>query len=185
MNPPNNWNAIRAFYREFTPLILQAPANEWAADPYEWDTGIIFMTPIEAWFWSDIRACDAVLYPQYPVLNVFVDFANPKAKVAIECDGAAYHTDTAKDQERDQRLSAAGWSVYRIGGRLCRMDSDDETGAPSIPRLFMERICSRHGISRSGLSRIDQGPDLTPSIESVTRFWEWARAEREQRRHRP
>lgn len=35
------------------------------------------MTPIERWLWADIRHADAVFYPQYPVGNFFVDFANP------------------------------------------------------------------------------------------------------------
>ena len=148
---PNNWQAIRAFYAELTPLILATPENEWSTDAYAWDGGkqIISMTPIEAWLWSDIRACDAVLYPQYPVLGFFVDFANPKAKVVVECDGAAYHQDKARDAARDKMLSNAGWTVYRISGSDCRKECDEATGEASIPHLFIQRICDTHGISRN------------------------------------
>jgi len=151
----NNWSAIRAFYKSITPLILAEKPNEWATDAYFWDEGkkMISFTPIEQWLWHDIRACDAVFYPQYPVMNFFLDFANPVAKVAIECDGKAYHQDKAKDAARDKRLTDAGWTVYRITGSDCRKDSDEETGASSTPYRFIERICERHGISRNSLVR--------------------------------
>lgn len=152
---PNKWDQIRAFYRDLNEEIMAAPINEWARGAYDWDREIIFMTPIESWFWADIRRCDAVLYPQYPVLDVFVDFANPKAKVAIECDGEAYHTDKAKDAARDKRLTDIGWTVYRISGAHCRLEQDEETGEPSIPHRFMQHICDTHGISRNG--RINRG----------------------------
>lgn len=167
---PNDWNAIRAFYRDFDDLIMAAPVNEWGMAPYTWDCGMIFFTPIETWFWSDIRACDAVLYPQYPVLNFFVDFANPKAKVAIECDGAAYHVDKAKDEARDKRLMAAGWSVYRISGAHCRLEQHMDTGELSIPHKFMQRVCDTHGISRNSQVRGDSdgmGDDFESSADAM------------------
>lgn len=149
----NDWSAIRAFYAALNPLIMAEKKNEWATDAYCWDEGkrMIFFTPIENWLWADIRQCGAVLYPQYPVEGVFVDFANPVAKVAIECDGAAYHQDKAKDAARDKRLTDAGWTVYRISGKHCRLECDEETGAASLPLLFIRRICTLHGISRNDL----------------------------------
>lgn len=183
---PNKWNEIRAFYRDFTPLIMAAPKNEWAADAYEWcSKDMIFMTPIESWFWHDIRACDAVLYPQYPVLDFFVDFANPKAKMAIECDGAAYHADKEKDAARGKRLADIGWSIYRISGAHCRKDSDEETGAPSIAHLFMQRICDIHGISRNTRSHADpqdMGDGFVPMADSIARWWSQATEIRNERR---
>lgn len=171
---PNNWARIRAFYRDYHADIMRAPTNEWAMDPYAWDgEDMIFLTPIERWFWSDIRACDAVLYPQYPVLDFFVDFANPKAKVAIECDGAAYHTDKEKDAARDMRLRAIGWMVYRISGAHCRQEQDAETGELSIPHRFMQRICDNHNISRN--SRISLGSEGLAfewhSVANSTALW--------------
>ena len=124
----NDWTAIRAHYRLYGKEILSSPKNEWAIDPYLWDNGMLRMTPIESALWADIRDAGAILYPQYPVLGFFVDFANPVAKIAIECDGAAYHLDREKDAARDDLLNSAGWRVYRISGRDCF------TGKPEKPR---------------------------------------------------
>lgn len=173
--PQNNWSAIRAFYSDIIPLIMAEQRNEWAVDAYEWDGGkqMIIFTPIENWLWADIRECGAVFYPQYPVFNFFVDFANPVAKVAIECDGAAFHLDKAKDAERDKRLTDAGWTVYRISGKHCRLECDEETGAPSLPLLFIRRICNLHDISR-----FDQPESEMPlekfagKPERIDQWWE-------------
>ena len=146
---PNNWAAIREHYRYHEPAILAERKDEWAIDPYAWDVGMIHFTPIESWLWADLREHNAIVYPQYPVGRVFVDFANPRAKVAIECDGAAYHRDHARDRERDAELIRRGWSVYRISGSDCRTESDEETGAPGAAGLFVRRICQSHEIVRN------------------------------------
>lgn len=148
----NDWNALRAHYSWATPRILAEKKNEWAVDPYAWDDGkaIMFMTPIEAWLWSDIREASAIFYPQYPVGRVFVDFANPKAKVAIECDGAAFHKDKAKDAARDARLEELGWTVYRAPGWLCATEYNHEKGLPSQAGQFVRRIVLDHGLAREG-----------------------------------
>lgn len=175
----NNWNAIRQFYAELQAEILACPANEWADDAYCWDERrMIFFTPIETCLWADIRQCGAVLWPQYPVMNFFVDFANPVAKVAVECDGAAFHMDKAKDAARDKRLVDAGWSVYRISGRHCRIDSDEETGAPGFPELFIQAICDRHGISRFDRRKSDfpLNDGWVSNADLVDQWWENAKA---------
>lgn len=146
---PNDWARIRAHYAKNTPKILAAGRNEWGIDAYEWDTGMLFMTPIERWLWAEIRMVDAVLYPQYPVGRFFVDFANPCAKVAIECDGAAYHQDKAKDAARDQQLAAMGWTVHRIPGYACADEGDHEAGKIGAAYAFMRRVADEHGISRN------------------------------------
>lgn len=124
-----NWNAIRAHYDEIIPEILAERRNEWAVDPYHW-SGVLTMTPIEDAMWSAIREVNAIFYPQHPIAGFFVDFANPVAKVVIECDGAAYHLDKEKDAERDRVLTDMGWTVYRITGRQC-----NQIGYPEIGRL--------------------------------------------------
>lgn len=141
------WDEIREHYRSAQPKILAAQRNEWAIDPYAWDEAGIRLTPIEQWLWADLRACDSVMYPQYPVGKRFVDFGNPIAKVAIECDGAAFHTDKAKDAARDAELRALGWTTYRIPGYVCRTDSDGQTGAPGQALLEVSRIVARHNLS--------------------------------------
>lgn len=153
----NDWNAIRTFYELWNPIILAERADEWAIDTYEWDNGMIQMTPIEFGLWQDIRLHSAILYPQYPVGRVFVDFANPVAKVAIECDGKEYHRDWRKDEARDDTLRAAGWKVYRIEGWECLTDFDEESRERGRGDLLIEAICQRHRIARNCTQAGDGG----------------------------
>lgn len=111
----NNWNALREHYARHAKVIEACDRNEWAMDPYAWSTGIMRMTPIEEWLWHDIRDANAVFYPQYPIGGFFVDFANPRAKVAIECDGAAFHLDKSKDEAR--RASPTRVRIQEIADR--------------------------------------------------------------------
>lgn len=84
-------------------------------DPYFHDWK---MTPIEQKAWVDIRSMGLPMFPQFPVLNYFLDFANPFLKVGLECDGKEWH-DEEKDAERDARLVCEGWTVYRVTGAEC------------------------------------------------------------------
>lgn len=142
------FDALRQFYKMALPEIMEAGKSAWGIDPYEGNWIAVF-TPIEAALWSDIRMCDAVLYPQFPVGPYFVDFANPVAKVAIECDGAAFHKDKAKDAKRDDALRGMGWSVYRLPGWACNTDSDEETGQIGPAGAFVRRVVASHRICRS------------------------------------
>jgi very-short-patch-repair endonuclease len=164
----NQFEAAKHFYEQAREQILAAPCNEWAVDPYAW-TPYIRMTPIEDWLWSDIRDANAVFYPQYPVDRFFVDFANPVAKVAIECDGAAFHQDKAKDAARDKRLAELGWAVYRITGSECRTDYDEETGEIGYGRKFVDAIADYYGLKRDAKPRkVVSGTDLyVPLIEHL------------------
>lgn len=166
----NDWRRVREHYARFHAEILRAGCNEWGTDPYAWDEGLIFLTPIETWLWAEIRACDAVLYPQFPIGRFFVDFANPAAKVAIECDGAAYHTDKAKDARRDAELQALGWTVYRISGSDCAQEGYVEPGVPGAARLFIARICEAHGISRNTRTREE---DEASGMDDWSAFGDW------------
>lgn len=151
MELAERFKAIKAHYSGLP--LLQFPADQWSTDPYEWDrphTGIS-LSPIEWALWQEIRAEDAVFYPQYPVLRYFVDFANPAARVAIECDGARWHTDTARDAERQRRIEAEGWTVYRISGRDCldvgvswRDANDRLVALPGTARQFVRLIARTH-----------------------------------------
>ena len=97
---------------------------------------------------DDIRAADLVMYPQYPIKGYFVDFANPAAKVCIECDGSQWHQDTEKDAIRQRNIEAQGWTMYRITGRACKTDSDPETGTKSAAREFIDYIAEWHPVCR-------------------------------------
>ena len=163
----NNWNAIKQHYDWARPVIMAERSDEWAIDPYAWDCGIMRLTPIEDWLWQDIRQANAVMYPQWPVNGVFLDFANPAALVAIECDGAAFHQDKEKDRRRDEKLEALGWRIYRAPGYLCATDYDEETGELSDARKFIDEICSKHPIKRlvreSGWVSFGKQPGKVPA----------------------
>lgn len=160
---PDYWNAVRAFYKDHHERIMKS-RSEWGVDPYAWEVDAgVQMTPIEAALWSDIRMEGAVFYPQYPVDKFFVDFGNPVAKVALECDGYAFHLDKAKDAARDARLHALGWAVYRFPGHACVKDTverEDEDGHPVIElspaRLKLRQLINDHQI------RIGTGRPATP-----------------------
>ena len=101
----NQFELAKHFWSQHRKTILAAPKNEWAVDPYAWSEWIR-LTPIEEALWTDIRQANSVFYPQWPEAGYFLDFANPKAKVALECDGAAYH----QDKEKDARAAQAAWA---------------------------------------------------------------------------
>lgn len=153
------FDAILRHYAALAPVILAGPSDDWAVDAYSWDTPAsgIRMSPIERALWGDIREQNMVMYPQWPVSGYFVDFANPVAKVAIECDGAAFHVDAKRDAIRQRHLEDKGWTVYRISGSDCMQDErvheDDEgreivTSSPAWQ--FLLRIGGSHAVVVNG-----------------------------------
>jgi very-short-patch-repair endonuclease len=70
--------------------------------------------------------------PQYPVKRrirgyYYLDFAIPGSLVAIECDGAAYHStpaQKARDKRRQVELESLGWTVLRFSGSQINGDID-------------------------------------------------------------
>ncbi|MBK9497414.1 MAG: DUF559 domain-containing protein, partial [Xanthomonadales bacterium] len=89
---------IRAYYDKRRDAILSANPRQWGCSIYGMDW-ISMFSPIEHIAWGEIRHLGIVFYPQYPIAEMFVDFAAPQQKVVIECDGAAYHNKD-KDAER-------------------------------------------------------------------------------------
>lgn len=147
--------AIENYYMVVRCDIEATPCDQWAFDPYEVDWPMLF-TPIEAALWTDIRQLGLALYPQYPVSTrsdhgpdpeyrtYYCDFASPARKVAIECDGKAFHNDPERDRERDRRLRLAGWTVYRFTGAQCREDFNETTLQRSTVSRELERIARLH-----------------------------------------
>lgn len=132
--PKNDRRIVREFYRRALPEIKCFPANVWAIDPYAW-SDYIALTPIEEALWNDIRHHGIVAYPQFPVGPFFVDFGNPVARIAIECDGAKWHSTPEqldRDSDRQAELELAGWRVFRLSGRECHAldleEEDSDTG---------------------------------------------------------
>lgn len=74
-------------------------------------------TPIELEIWKEIAKYQLPFLPQYPVLRYFADFADPKKRIVIECDGKQH--DEAADKNRDRDMEDHGWTVYRIKGADC------------------------------------------------------------------
>lgn len=145
----NRWEAIKQFYEVFENEILSSPSDEWAIPAYSWDCVVGLMTPIEDALWHDIREANAVFYPQWPVAGFFVDFANPVAKVILECDGKEFHKDKEKDRARDAKLRELGWTIYRFPGWLCFTQFDDEEMKSGEARQRIDEICRAHPVQRN------------------------------------
>lgn len=84
------------------------------------------LSPIEKDMWGEIR-CTGLpnIFMQYPILNYFVDFANPKLKYCIECDGKEFHLDAEKDLIRQAKIENEGWKMYRISGSACKKSAQN------------------------------------------------------------
>jgi hypothetical protein len=127
-------------YKYLTPLILERPINRWV-DPYgsiDWQK---VFSPIESQTWMALRGFGfSPMYPQYPVNKYFLDFGNPKAKVAIECDGAEWHLDKEKDAKRDLVLLEEGWIVYRMDGSGCNKMCEEYYELPDFEHYDTEKL---------------------------------------------
>lgn len=117
-----SWKERFALYRKnyrMKQILVDAGLSSWGhSDPYQIADWATIFTPIESALWYDIRAKSMSLWPQFPVGRFFVDFGNPVAKIAVECDGKKWH-DAEKDAARDAELREMGWTVYRLPGWLC------------------------------------------------------------------
>jgi len=164
----NNFELARRFYKDEERKILACKRNEWAFAPYAWNA-FVNMTPIELAIWEKIRNVNAVFYPQYPVLRYFADFANPVAKIAIECDGAAFHHDKEKDAKRDAEFESIGWIVYRLPGYVCMDESDEHTGESGNAEKCIRLIADHHGLIRNKVGSGDKKEATNELIEFLLR----------------
>lgn len=84
------------------------------AYPFDWN---YIMNEIEQIAWSTMRVKGNMpLYPQFPALQYYLDFANPILKIAVEIDGLEFH-ERDKDRDRDLELKKQGWRIFRIPGQ--------------------------------------------------------------------
>jgi very-short-patch-repair endonuclease len=81
------------------------------------------MNPFEIDVWERLDKAGIPLVPQYGVSGYYIDFAAKhrtqpgRMVLAIECDGAGYHsTPTARDRDRlrQEHLERLGWRFHRI-----------------------------------------------------------------------
>lgn len=76
-------------------------------------------SPIERRLYNLLKGKGYRIKTQVPCGKFFIDIAIPKYKLAIECDGKAYHSspDQKRHDERKNRyLRKNGWSVLRFSG---------------------------------------------------------------------
>jgi len=83
----------------------------------------------ESKMWQDIRTWGRYLhfYPEYPIGDDYVDFAEPHKKIVIEVDSGLH--DAAKDTAKDKRLKKAGYRIIRINKKYTEKDLEHILGA--------------------------------------------------------
>lgn len=88
---------------------------------------LMFQTdsPLERMLYYELRyVYKGQVVPQYPLGPYWIDFAIPKHKLALECDGYQYHSSEKArlhDRNRDVYMKRAGWKVMRFTYKdLCR-----------------------------------------------------------------
>jgi very-short-patch-repair endonuclease len=76
------------------------------------------MSPIEFKLYEAMRLEGLSPIPQFRIEGYIVDFAFPDVAVAIEADGAEYHSGDRRerDRKRDWIIGRAGWTVKRFYG---------------------------------------------------------------------
>ncbi|MEC0275746.1 endonuclease domain-containing protein [Peribacillus frigoritolerans] len=77
-------------------------------------------SPIEKRVLNALWMRDHKVTAQYPMSPYRLDLALPEYRIAIECDGRAYHSSPkqkAHDRKRDKYLRSKGWITLRFSGR--------------------------------------------------------------------
>ncbi|MGB3777043.1 MAG: DUF559 domain-containing protein, partial [Tunicatimonas sp.] len=119
----DKWGFIRQAYVEKMPDIMKVSKDDVrrGISPYFIDWVPVF-TPIEQEAWNSIRSTGGIaMYPQFPLFNYFIDFANPYLRIGLEMDGKDFH-DQNKDKLRDQKLADYGWKIFRVSGKECYVE---------------------------------------------------------------
>lgn len=79
-----------------------------------------------------------------------IDFALPGQMIAIEADGAYWHSVTAeRDARRDAELERAGWRIVRLPER-------DVIDAPDVASLIRDRVRDATGLDLADLAAPDR-----------------------------
>ena len=61
---------------------------------------------------------------QHGIAGYIVDFAFPKARIAVEADGEAYHQDAERERRRDAAIMQQGWYIRHFTGKEIWRDAD-------------------------------------------------------------
>ncbi len=75
-------------------------------------------SPLERMLYYELRyQYKGQIVPQFPLGPYWIDFAIPKYKLALECDGHQYHSSEKAqlhDRNRDVYMKRMGWKVLRF-----------------------------------------------------------------------
>jgi len=122
MNIFSKRKIIKEKYEKILPIIIKSKHKY--INPYivNWEK---IMNENEFNLFQCFRVNNIPMYPQYPVLNYWLDFANPYFKVGIEADSNTYHK-IENDIIRDIELKKLGWTIYHIPSSLsfCNISID-------------------------------------------------------------
>lgn len=82
-------------------------------------------SPLERMLYYELRyTYKDQIVPQHPLGPYWIDFAIPKYKLALECDGFQYHSSEKArlhDRNRDAYMKRVGWKVMRFTYKdLCK-----------------------------------------------------------------
>lgn len=160
-NTDEHWSEIKRLYSGIAYGIESVPANRFGVDPHFWCGTTIELSPIERMIWDEARTAGIVLYPQFPIDRFFADFANPAAKVVIECDGEEFHKDGAADRARERVMESLGWHVYRISGAACHRGMYGEDHRFNEIYWLFGRICREH----PEMASVEMAARLRPQSE--------------------
>jgi very-short-patch-repair endonuclease len=107
-------------------------------------------SPFEQSVYRQLHGMGYQLVPQYKVGGYYLDFAvvGANRRVALECDGDAYHQDVAADLARQITLERCGWQFVRVRGSEYYRDPD----------AAISRICAK----LEALGVMPVGMDTTP-----------------------
>jgi very-short-patch-repair endonuclease len=81
--------------------------------------------------------------------TIYVDFAYPDARLAIEFDSLRWHTGRTKldnDAERRNLLQAAGWNLFTVTATMFR----SPTRLAELVATARRRSCADHGQHLAG-----------------------------------
>lgn len=82
-------------------------------------------SPIERRLYDALQLRGYYVQTQVPCGKYRIDLALPAHKIAIECDGRAYHStleQRAHDRRKNAYLRKHGWKVLRFSGRMIYRD---------------------------------------------------------------
>jgi very-short-patch-repair endonuclease len=101
-------------------------------------------SPIERQLYNALVARGYAVTSQVPCSKYRIDLALVGPRIAIECDGKAFHSSPkakARDRRKDKCLKENGWCVLRFSGR--RINGD----LPKVLRDIEEAVNNKNALN--------------------------------------